>query len=40
MAGYYDQPHLVREFRALVGRLPSEHRPDDASLTSTFVDAT
>ena len=39
MAGYYDQPHLVREFRALVGRLPSEHRPDDASLTSTFVDA-
>jgi AraC-like DNA-binding protein len=40
LAGYYDQPHLVREFRALVGRLPSEHRPDDASLTSTFVDST
>jgi AraC-like DNA-binding protein len=40
LAGYYDQPHLVREFRALVGRLPSEHRPDDASLTSTFFDAT
>jgi AraC-like DNA-binding protein len=37
-AGYYDQPHFVREFRDLVGMLPSEYRPDPASLTTSFVE--
>jgi len=38
-AGYYDQPHFVREFRELVGMLPSEFRADAESLTTSFVEA-
>jgi AraC-like DNA-binding protein len=37
-AGYHDQPHLVREFRALVGRTPSAVRADPGSLTETLRD--
>jgi AraC-like DNA-binding protein len=37
-AGYYDQPHLVREFRALVGCPPSALRPEADGLTETFRD--
>lgn len=37
-SGFYDQPHFVREFRELVGMLPSEYRPDPASLTTSFVE--
>jgi AraC-like DNA-binding protein len=36
-AGYYDQSHLVRDFRELVGLLPSQYRPDAEGLTTAFV---
>ena len=36
-AGYHDQSHFVRDFRALVGCAPSEFRPEEASLTSSFL---
>jgi AraC-like DNA-binding protein len=38
-AGYADQPHFVRDFRSLVGCSPREFRPEQPSLTATFVDA-
>ncbi len=37
MAGYHDQPHLVREFHELVGCTPSEFRPEVETLTSSFL---
>ena len=37
-AGYHDQPHLVREFRALVGCTPTALRADVDGLTETFRD--
>lgn len=37
-AGYYDQPHLVRDFRELVGLLPSQFRPEAGGLTTAFVE--
>jgi AraC-like DNA-binding protein len=36
-AGYHDQSHFVREFKALVGCLPSAFRPDPDSLTAPFL---
>lgn len=36
-AGYYDQSHFVRDFKELVGRLPSEFRPDQDTLTTSFL---
>jgi AraC-like DNA-binding protein len=38
-AGYFDQPHFIREFRELVGLLPSEFRADPPELTHSFVTA-
>jgi AraC-like DNA-binding protein len=37
-AGYYDQSHLVRDFRELVGLLPSQFRADAEGLTAMFVE--
>jgi len=37
-AGYHDQSHFVRDFRSLVGCSPSQFRPDEDSLTATFVE--
>lgn len=36
-AGYYDQPHFVREFRRLVGCTPSQFQSGDFGLTRHFV---
>jgi AraC-like DNA-binding protein len=37
-AGFYDQPHFVREFRRLVGCTPSEFRAEERPLTDHFID--
>jgi AraC-like DNA-binding protein len=36
-AGYYDQSHMVREFRRLVGCSPSQLRAAEYELTSHFI---
>jgi len=28
-SGYYDQSHLIREFRAMAGLTPAQYRPVD-----------
>jgi AraC-like DNA-binding protein len=34
--GFYDQSHLIRDFRELAGRAPGEWSPGDASLAAVF----
>jgi AraC-like DNA-binding protein len=36
-AGYFDQPHLLREFRALAGRSPTVPRARDGELARHFT---
>ncbi len=38
-AGYFDQPHLVRDFRALVGTAPAASSAGRATLTAAFIDS-
>lgn len=37
-AGYFDQAHLLRDFRAVVGRRPSASRDGDGELARHFTD--
>jgi AraC-like DNA-binding protein len=38
-SGYFDQSHLVRDFRQLVGCLPSEFDPSRLPITDAFVES-
>ena len=37
-AGYFDQSHLIRDFRALVGCVPSDFRAADDSMTHALLE--
>lgn len=37
-AGYFDQAHLARDFRAVAGRRPADHRERDGEMSHFFTD--